>query len=37
MLVDANESIMTSSVDPPLRHDLRAAVDKDNRLFLQVH
>ncbi len=34
--VDPNESICTSTVDPPLSRVLREAVEKDNKLFLQV-
>ncbi|KAL5011386.1 hypothetical protein ScPMuIL_009937 [Solemya velum] len=33
--VDLNESISPRRVDPPLRADLRAHVNKDNRLYLQ--
>lgn len=35
-VVDLNESISPRRVDPPLRADLRAFVNKDNRLYLQV-
>lgn len=34
--VDANMSIQTSVIDYPLRRDLREAVDRDNKQYIQV-
>ena len=34
--VDPNESILTEVTDPPLRRDLRAAVDQDNTDYIMV-
>ncbi|XP_076070650.1 ubiquitin carboxyl-terminal hydrolase 38-like [Mytilus galloprovincialis] len=33
--IDLNKSLHTSEVDPPMRADLRALVNKDNTFFLQ--